>query len=186
MVVMANGASGPLNEGPATGPGDLSLVGVRHERLDGALLTTPAPDTRHQMAITGLLYALRVMCPAELTVVGAPLEYRPDERTSVQPDLVVVRSSDINLDGPLTGTPLVVVEVLSHGARDRERQAKRELYQRLRIPAYWVFDPTVPSLSLFDLIGGTYTSAVSAAGAEELTVDWPYPLRLCPEELAVG
>ena len=164
----------------------MSLVGVRHEWLDGALLMTPAPDARHQMAISGVLYALRTNCPAELTVIGAPLEYRPDERTSVQPDLVVVRSSDIDLDGPLTGTPLVVVEVLSHNARDKDRQVKRELYQRLRIPAYWVFDPTVPSLGLFDLINGVYTAAVSVAGGDELTVDWPYPLRLCPEELAVG
>jgi Uma2 family endonuclease len=187
MAVMANGASGPLNERPATGRGGASsLVGVRHETLDGTLLTTPAPVARHQMAITGLLYALRAVCPAELTVVGAPLEYRPDERTSVQPDLVIVRSSDIHLDGPLTATPLVVVEILSHGARDKDRAAKRGLYQRQRVPAYWVFDPTVPSLGLFDLIDGNYAAAATVAGGDELTIDWPYPLRLCPEELAVG
>jgi Uma2 family endonuclease len=160
--------------------------GMCHEIVDGLLLVTATPYAGHQIAVSGLVYALRMPCPADLYVLPAPLDYRPDDRNSVQPDIMVVRSSDIDLDGPVVRRPLLVVEVLSGGTRRNDLGLKRGLYQDCGIPAYWVFDPAAPSLTMFDLIDGEYQRAALLVGEQEMVVEWPYPVRLCPAELASG
>jgi Uma2 family endonuclease len=160
--------------------------GMRYELLDGVLVVTPAPFVRHQMASTGLTSVLHAGCPAELSVLAAPTAYEPDDRNSIQPDLMVVRSSDINLDGPFTAVPLVVVEILAPGTRHKDLVTKHVLYQSLGITAYWIVDPAVPSIRVHNLIDGCYELAVEVTGDEEVDLEWPYPVRLCADELTAG
>lgn len=191
MAVMATDAP-DLPRWPPSGEWSVAHLsafpddGMRYELIDGVLLVTPAPFARHQMAATGLVCALHAGCPAELSILAAPMAYEPDERNSIQPDLMVVRSSDIDLDAAFTAAPLLVVEILSPATRHKDLVTKYVQYQSLGITAYWVFDPGVPSLQVFDLIDGSYRKAVEVVGAQEIELEWPYPVRLCPEELTAG
>src|SRR5699024_10768533 len=68
---------------------DLDLLpddGLQYELLDGLLLVSPAPVPVHQRVITRLLVLLHAACPPGYEVFTAPLDWRPDQRTSLQPD----------------------------------------------------------------------------------------------------
>jgi Putative restriction endonuclease len=176
----------PGEFGPVDGPVPISGDDARQEVIDGVRSVTPVPFAQHQVAVTGMMYALRLACPAEFTVIATPLEYRPELRSSVRPDLMVVRSSDLQSDGPLTATPLLVVEVVSHETRHRDFVSKFHLYQRVAVPAYWLFDPATPSLEVFDLIDRQYQRRFTLVGDQVSEIEWPYQIFICPEEVAAG
>ena len=69
--------------------------GLRYELLDGTLIVSPAPVPRHQRAIVRLVLLLSAACPADHEVFVAPLDWQPDRRTSLEPDLLVVRKDRI-------------------------------------------------------------------------------------------
>jgi Uma2 family endonuclease len=102
---------------------------------------------------------------------------------SFQPDAVVIAKVDFDPDGPLRATPLLVVEVLSRD-ESRDRLLKRARYEALRVPAYWLVDPTDPaSVTELRLQSGRYVQRARAEGDDEFATDWPFPLRLRPATL---
>jgi Uma2 family endonuclease len=119
---------------------DLDLLpddGLQYELLDGILLVTPAPVPQHQRAAGRLHLLLGPACPPGLEVFFAPLDWRPDLRTSLQPDLLVVRDEDIELAN--IRKPLVLaVEVLSPSTRRKDLVLKRSKYQDAGVSSYWV------------------------------------------------
>ena len=75
---------------------------------------------------------------------------------------------------------------LTRTSRRRDLLLKRSVYEEFGVRSYWMFDPDVPSLVVCELIGGRYVNTAKAAGAEEVLVERPYRMRLCPAELAEG
>lgn len=78
--------------------------GLQYELLDGILLVTTAPIPVHQAAAGELYVVVRAACPKHLKVFFAPLDWQPDRRTSLQPDLLVIARDDIgetNITRPL-------------------------------------------------------------------------------------
>ena len=76
-----------LDAGRAQLPDD----GHRYEVVDGALVVTPSPIWGHQQCHMGLIRQLLATCPAHLTLLAAPFDVVLDDRTVVQPDLLVAR-----------------------------------------------------------------------------------------------
>ena len=114
--------------------------GLQYELLDGLLLVTPAPSLLHQRVVARLHLLLNSECPAGLEVFFAPVDWRPDRRTSLQPDLLVVRNKDVemqNLPAPL----VLAVEVLSPSTRRKDHVLKRSKYQDAGVQSYWIIDP---------------------------------------------
>jgi Uma2 family endonuclease len=160
--------------------------GMRYELVDGVLLVTPAPFAPHQAAVVGLAFALRSACPPALQVFVAPIDYQPERHTSLQLDVLVVRRADVRPRSPLTIAPLLAVEVLSRSTRRKDLVFKRSLYEDLGVRSYWMFDPADPSLVVCELVDGRYVEVVKAVATDEITVHHPYPVRLCPTDLAAG
>src|SRR5215211_1490735 len=86
--------------------------GNRYDLIDGSLIVTPAPSWRHQSAVLNLAMALKAVCPADMRVFVAPLEVTSADDTVLEPDVLVVRRSDLGEDR-LEGDPLLAVEGLS-------------------------------------------------------------------------
>ena len=118
--------------------------GNRYEIVDGELCVTPSPTWRHGDAVQSLLFLLQPYLAANEIGYAkiAPADVVYDARNVVEPDLFVVPL----IDGrrPRTwaeaGRLLLAVEVVSPSSARRDRVAKRLLYQRQRVPEYWVVD----------------------------------------------
>ena len=67
--------------------------GLQYELLDGLLLVSPAPPKSHQRAVGRMYLLLTKACPAAFEVFFAPLDWRPDMLTSLQPDVLVAEQS---------------------------------------------------------------------------------------------
>ena len=161
---------------------DLPDDGLQYELADGLLLVTPSPRPRHQRMSVRLTVALAAACPEHLEVFAAPFDFRPSRVTSLQPDLMVVRRVDVDDEG-LTGTPLLVVEILSPSTRAKDLVLKRALYAEAGVPAYWVLDPVEATVLVLALEDGAYVEQGRAAGEAQVAVSAPYPLGLRPSDL---
>ena len=160
---------------------DLPDDGLQYELADGVLLVTPSPRPRHQRMLGRLHVRLAAACPDDLEVFLAPFDFRPSRTTSLQPDLMVVRTRDVDDDG-LIGTPLLVVEVLSPSTRAKDLVLKRALYAESGVPSYWVLDPVDATALVLRLEGGDYVEVARGRGPVE--VKEPFPMALHPEELS--
>ncbi|MBP6995711.1 MAG: Uma2 family endonuclease [Phycicoccus sp.] len=156
--------------------------GSRYELIDGALVVTPAPPVRHQRMAGGLYRALYAACPPEWEVFFAPFDVDLDVRTSMQPDLVVVRRSALQLRG-IAEAPLLAIEILSPSTAMIDRNLKFRKLQQSGCPSYWLVDPQEPALTAFELVDGRYEEVAHVIGDQTWTASAPYPLALTPNAL---
>lgn len=154
----------------------------RYELIDGTLIVTPAPSWRHQSAVLELAVRLRSACPSDLRVFVAPLDVTYSVDTVLQPDLLVLRRSDLG-ERDLEGEPLLAVEVLSPSTRHLDLAFKRARYEAAGCPSYWVVDPLELSIVCWEFEGGGYREVVRASGAEAVSLTKPFPLLFSPAEL---
>jgi Uma2 family endonuclease len=121
--------------------------GTRAEVIDGQLLMSPSPTSRHQLILNQINLALTTAFreTGRAIVIPSPIDVYLDETTTaVQPDLAVVgraRTGIIHPDGHIHVIPDLVVEVLSPFNRDFDLNKKRAVYEHFGVPEYWIVDP---------------------------------------------
>jgi Uma2 family endonuclease len=83
---------------------------------------------------------------------------------------------------------VLAVEVISPTSRLRDAHLKKAVYARLGSPSFWLVDPAraKPSLTVFELAGGTYREVACVAGDEAWTATQPFPVRVVPADLVRG
>ncbi|AVL99928.1 hypothetical protein C6V83_06215 [Gordonia iterans] len=156
--------------------------GHRYELVDGVLIVSPAPVTKHQRAVARLTVALLPECPEGAEVLPAPFDVVLDDHTVIQPDLVVARKADLT-DRNLPGPPLLAIEILSPSTRAIDLAVKKDRLARAGCPQYWVVDPDEPSITAWALHDGEYIETAHATGAEQFSVTEPFPVTLTPDSL---
>jgi Uma2 family endonuclease len=159
--------------------------GLQYELIDGVLIVSPAPVPRHQRVLRELTVLMHTACPAGLEVFFAPVDFQPDRRNSLQPDLLVVRRSDVgekNIQGP----PLLAVEVLSPSTRRKDLLLKRSVYEDRGVASFWHIDPAEESFLASDLVDGHYVEVAKAVGEQTVTVTRPYEVSFRPADLVRG
>jgi Uma2 family endonuclease len=157
--------------------------GFRYELVDGVLLVSPAPGYRHQTAVGELFHLLRSAEVPPFQTMVAPFDFRPTNRRSFQPDLLVVRVDEVTERGIVT-PPALAVEVLSPGTRSVDLLLKRGVYQECGVPSYWLVDPVEPSVTVLELHGaGRYREVAVALGDEPLRLEHPFRVELVPAAL---
>lgn len=163
---------------------DLEVVpddGHRYELLDGSLIVTPAPHGHHQIAVTALWQVFEAVIPEDFRALVGPYEWQLASDTALQPDVAVVRRSDVGRRHLVP--PLLVAEVLSPSTRAFDQLIKREAYDRGGVEAYWIVDPEVPSITVLGRSGAGLAVVASAEGDGELRVDVPFAVRVRPSDL---
>jgi Uma2 family endonuclease len=157
--------------------------GHRYELIDGALIVTPAPARRHQRVVGELHLLLRGGCPADLEVLLAPFDVRLADDTVLQPDLLVTRRSDTT-ERNLPKAPLLAIEVLGPSTRLIDLDLKRARYEAARCASYWVVDPDLPSIVVWELgPDGQYVERTRLEGAESWPATTPFDVTLSPDAL---
>jgi Uma2 family endonuclease len=136
----------------------------RWELIDGEPFDmTPAPSRRHQELVGEIHRQLATQLlgrPGKVYV--APFDVRlprgnepdADVDTVVQPDLVVVCDSRKLDDAGCRGAPDWILEVLSLRTAARDRERKRDLYERAAVREYWHLHPDTRHLARYLLAEG--------------------------------
>ena len=150
--------------------------GQRHELIDGEHYVTPSPNRKHQR-VSGNIHLL----------IGAWLEERPigqlfyapfdvvfSRFDVVEPDLLYMsneRAANVLTAANVQGTPELVIEIGSPGTRKRDETIKRRLYERAGVSEYWVVDPELDGVRVYQREGETFARPVelSAEAGDVLT-----------------
>ena len=132
----------------------------RRELIEGDFYVAPAPNIWHQQIVASLASALRDHVRANRlgTILWAPTDVVLSQENVVQPDILFVSNDrrGIIAERNISGTPDLVVEVLSPGTAERDRQQKLDLYARFGVPEYWIVDPDERSVQVLELAGHIY------------------------------
>ena len=131
----------------------------RIELIDGEIYDLATPAFTHQH-ITGLIYCQMMNFRLEnhekcMPAIG-PLDVQlnKDDKTMVQPDLIVLCDMRKNLEKKIFGAPDFVLEVFSPSTRSKDRVKKRDKYQEAGVREYWMVDPLNERVIVKDFEGG--------------------------------
>lgn len=132
----------------------------RVELIDGAFYDMAAPKTWHQ-AIAGYIYKQfldHVMehkgpCFPFMSPVDVQLD--ADDKTVVQPDVLVVCDREKYKNGRIYGAPDLVIEVLSPSTRKKDMQLKYHKYGNAGVREYWIVDPSNKTVIQYNLVDNT-------------------------------
>jgi Uma2 family endonuclease len=127
--------------------------GLRHEIIDGEHYVTPSPNLRHQELVLRLAVSISNHVDDRLDrgrIFVAPFDVVFSFHDIVEPDLIFVAPDqlDILTAQNIKGTPAMVAEILSPSTRKRDRQIKRQLYDRTGVREYWLVDPEANSVTV--------------------------------------
>jgi Uma2 family endonuclease len=165
----------------------LPADGRRYEIHEGELSVTPAPSPQHQTILGNLNEILRehVKTRGLGKVFFAPVDCILDATTIVQPDLIYLDATRLSLVSSrgVEGAPALVVEVLSPSTTLIDRNTKRQLYQRHRVPCYWIVDPEARTIEAYRLSDGAYQLVTRAAGSAAVSLPPFSDLALIPASL---
>ncbi|HVW22251.1 MAG TPA: Uma2 family endonuclease [Opitutaceae bacterium] len=124
------------------------------ELVGGALLAEPSPTSWHQHASGELFLELGLWCrrTGAGRVFAAPLDVYLSEHDVLQPDLLFIARERLTIlreDG-VHGPPDLVVEVLSPSNAVFVRTRKRAAYAYGRVPEFWLVDPKIAAVHVYD------------------------------------
>ena len=121
--------------------------GNRYEIIEGELFVSCSPGLTHQIVSDNLVFLIRSFLKTNPigTVVSTPGLILSD-LSGVIPDLVFFNQEQhdtIVIDDRLHGPPALLIEVLSPGSANiqRDRVTKLQLYAKHGVPEYWIVDP---------------------------------------------
>jgi Uma2 family endonuclease len=142
--------------------------GNRYEILDGELHVTPAPASRHQIASIELSTILNVFVRANRLgrVLTAPTDVIFADTTIAQPDILFVRAErqSIITERAVEGAPDLLVEILSPGTSRWDRTIKAAVYARYDVSYYWLLDPDLRTIELYENDRSSYRLVARESG----------------------
>ena len=135
----------------------------RGELIDGVIYDMSSPTTVHQMICFEIGFQLRTKIEnneGDCIPFAAPLDVQLDcdDRTMVEPDVIVVCDREKLKQKNVFGAPDLVMEVLSPSTRMRDLTLKLNKYMQAGVREYWTIDAEKERILVYksegeDLIG---------------------------------
>jgi Uma2 family endonuclease len=152
---------------------------VRGEYIDGELVMSPVRTLNHQTIAFRLQTLIDEALPTGVGVIGG-WGWKPGA-DEFGPDLMVF--DDVDEDERYTGTPHLVIEILSTDApRDIARKAAK--YAAAGVERFWIVDPEGPQITVNALVDGVYAGQRLHRPGTTVTLDMgPARLALDPADL---
>ena len=118
----------------------------RLELIDGVIYDMSSPTAMHQV-ITGIIFnkvanyiaKKKGKCIPIISPIDVQLDC--DDKTIVQPDVIIVCDRDKIKKGVVYGAPDFAVEVLSPSTRKKDKTLKLHKYLTAGVREYWIIDP---------------------------------------------
>ncbi len=127
----------------------------RYEIIEGEVFVSTAPRFIHQLLTKRIVNILSNYVDAHnlgevLPTPGVIFS----KKNAVIPDVIFIsreRLKHFLIDDKIQGAPELVIEILSPGKsnRDRDRVTKLKLYSRFPVLEYWIIDPQRKNVEVF-------------------------------------
>jgi Uma2 family endonuclease len=157
--------------------------GNRYEILTGDLFVTPAPTPRHQSISKEIEFYL-ITCLEKYgmgRVFHAPIDVVFADNTIAQPDILFIAQERFSIIGEcfIQGAPDLIIEILSPSTRRRDIRIKSALYAQFNVPHYWIVDPDLECIELFQLKEQRYVS-IAKFSKPDILVSETFPRLRIP------
>ena len=128
----------------------------RIELIDGIIYDMSAPYVVHQDLVGEISYVLQSYVKknkGKCRVYVAPVDVQLDcdNKTMVQPDILVACQRDKFTRKNMLGAPDMVVEVLSPNTRKKDMTIKLKKYVEAEVREYWIVDPDKETVIVYDI-----------------------------------
>ncbi len=135
---------------------------IRVELIDGVIYELSSAPTLTHQAISGLLYAKLLahvtahkgQCMPFISPVDVQLDC--DEKTMVQPDVLIVCDRDKLINRCVYGAPDFIIEVLSPSTLRKDMIIKLNKYMAAGVREYWMIDPKRKNIIVYDFQHNQY------------------------------
>jgi len=134
----------------------------QYELLNGLLTRKPSLTIQHQRIVRKIAFSFEKFLEQKPAgeVFFAPLDVVLDEHNAPQPDIFFVsKNKNYILDEEaqvVKGIPDIIIEILSPGSIKKDRITKKKIYERCKVPEFWIVDPSYRSVEIFHLVEGHY------------------------------
>lgn len=131
----------------------------RVELIDGVFYDMAAPTGIHQL-IAGRIHAdlLRYIDAKKGNCVPfiAPFDVQLDcdDKTMVQPDVLIICDREKLKNRALRGAPDFVVEILSESTKSKDQLIKLNKYFHAGVKEYWIVNPWIRQIMVYDFRNG--------------------------------
>lgn len=128
----------------------------RAELIDGVIYDMSAPTIIHQkisLEISVRFHAFISQKKGACMVFSAPVDVQLDcdEKTMVQPDVLVVCDREKIVPTHVYGAPDLIMEILSPATRKIDMNTKHSKYAAAGVREYWLIDPDKKKVVVCDL-----------------------------------
>jgi Uma2 family endonuclease len=133
------------------------------ELWDGELIMSPVPSFFHQEIAFRFHRALYDWVKERQLgkVIGAPIDMVLSRHRVNQPDVAFIAKERLDIvQRAIMGPADLVAEVISLGGRNRDRIAKKDLYEQYGIKEYWIIDPEPQTVDVLFLEASRYVLAM--------------------------
>lgn len=127
----------------------------RVELIDGVIYDMSAPTSVHQLLGTEILLVLKDYIRKQhgrCVPLASPIDVQLDcdDKTMVQPDVIVVCDREKIQNRCIFGAPDFVAEVLSESTRKKDLVLKLNKYMTAGVREYWLVDPDRKKVIVYD------------------------------------
>jgi Uma2 family endonuclease len=150
---------------------------LRYELINGRLVLTPSALTIHNFIGRQTANAIDELRPEEF-IADTEQAVLINQRNEYVPDVAILRIAGANRSPVFASDVLVVVEVVSPSSKATDRRRKRERYEQLGIPGYWIIDPLGERVTLTELRLGPGGYRQRLHTDELVTLDEPWKITL--------
>ena len=128
---------------------------MRVELIDGVIYNMSAPTSAHHF-FGGFIYSRLLQhvlnkggaCLPMISPLDVQLDC--DEKTMVQPDVVIVCDRDKIINRCIYGAPDFIIEVLSKSTKKKDSVVKLNKYLNAGVREYWMIDPMKQKVIVYD------------------------------------
>ncbi|MEO5356352.1 MAG: Uma2 family endonuclease [Nitrospirae bacterium YQR-1] len=130
------------------------------EIINGEEVMGPSPFRRHQDIVTEI--AKKILFHLEKHNSGklyfSPLDVIFEEGINrLQPDLLFIKKENSSIEQDwIRGVPDMVCEIISQGSYEMDTEVKKAVYEKYRVPEYWIVMPELQTIQILTIEGDKY------------------------------
>jgi Uma2 family endonuclease len=135
---------------------DLDLT----EIINGEEVMGPSPFRRHQDIAANLYDIMRQHVKKNNLgkLYYSPLDVILEEGINrLQPDILFIGKENMGIvQDWIRGVPDMVCEIVSPWSYERDTEVKKAVYEKYRVPEYWIVMPELREIQILTIEGGKY------------------------------